>query len=115
MPVDAVVYTTVLTLIVFLLLCIPFIWNSTNFERGDSKSNRMAGGAAATLTGLLTLTIQYTIGPTHIWNGINYAKAFNTLLTAAGIGLLLLGVTLMGMMRINRARVVNHRLSNVRG
>jgi hypothetical protein len=115
MPVDAVVYTTVLTLIVFLLLRIPFIWNSVNFERGDSKSNRMSGGAAAILLGLLTLTIQYTMGPTHTWNGINYANAFNALLTAAGIGLLLLGVTLMGMIRINRARVVNRRFSDLRG
>jgi hypothetical protein len=113
MPVDAVVYMTVLTLIVFLLLRIPFIWNSANFEKGDGKSNRMAGGVAAILLGLLTLTIQYTMGPTHTWNGINYANAFNALLTAAGIGLLLLGATWMGMIRINRARVV-HRYSFLR-
>ena len=51
MPVDAVVYMTILTLIVFLLLRIPFIWNGSNFGRGDSKSNRMAGGAASILLG----------------------------------------------------------------
>src|SRR5512134_3295416 len=65
MPVDAVVYVTVLTLIVFLLFRIPFIWEGANFEKGDSQSNRLAGGAAAILLGLLTLTIQYTMGPTH--------------------------------------------------
>lgn len=91
MPVDAVVYTTVLTLAVFLLLRIPWIWQGVNFEKGASKSNKMAGGAAALLLGLLTLTIQYTMGPTHTWDGVNYANAFNAAMTVAGIGLLLLG------------------------
>jgi hypothetical protein len=107
MPVDAVVYVTVLTLAVFLILRIPLIWQGVNFEKGDRKSNRMAGGAAAILLGLMTLTIQYTMAPTHTWNGINYANAFNALLTAAGLGLLLLGGTWMGMIRIHRARVAN--------
>jgi hypothetical protein len=107
MPVDAVVYVTVLTLAVFLILRIPLIWQGVNFEKGDRKSNRRAGGAAAILLGLMTLTIQYTMAPTHTWNGINYANAFNALLTAAGLGLLLLGGTWMGMIRIHRARVAN--------
>jgi hypothetical protein len=106
MPVDAVVYVTALTLVVFLLLRIPSVWQGVNFEKGDSKSNRMAGGAAAILLGLMTLTIQYTMGSTHTWNGINYANAFNELLTAMGIGLLLLGARLIGVIRINRVRVV---------
>ena len=91
MPVDAVVYTTVLTLIVFLLLRIPFLWQGANFEKGDGKSNRMAGGAAAILLGLMTLTIQYTLGSTHTWNGVNYADAFNLVMTITGVGLLLFG------------------------
>lgn len=116
MPVDAVVYITVLTLAVFLLLRIPLIWQGANFEKGDSKSNRMAGGVAAILLGLMTLTIQYTMGPTHTWNSINYANAFNTLMISTGIGLLILGATLMGMIRINRARAVTGaRFSDLRG
>ena len=85
MPVDAVVYTTVLTLAVFLLFRIPTIWQGVNFEKGEGKGNRMAGGAAAFLLGLLTLTIQYTMGPTHTWGGMNYADAFNTFMTAIGL------------------------------
>lgn len=107
MPVDAVVYTTVLTLIVFLLLRIPFIWNHTNFEKGDTRSNRMAGGAAAILLGLMTLTIQYSMGPTHTWNSVNYANAFNEWMTAAGVGLLLVGFTCMGWLHMDRASVTD--------
>lgn len=111
MPVDAVVYTTVLTLIVFLLLRIPFIWNHTNFEKGDTRSNRMAGGAAAILLGLMTLTIQYSMGPTHTWNSVNYANAFNEWMTAAGVGLLLVGITGMGWFRVDRGRIMNRHSS----
>jgi len=89
MPVDAVVYTTVLTLIVFLLFRIPGIWQGVNFDKGGS--NRTAGGAAAIILGIMTLTVQYTMGSTHTWSGVNYADAFNTGMTLAGIGLLLLG------------------------
>ena len=90
MPVDAVVYTTVLTLAVFLLFRIPWLWQGVDFAKAKA-ANKKAGGAAAILLGLLTLTIQYTMGPTHTWGGVNYADAFNTSMTVIGIGLLLLG------------------------
>lgn len=92
-PVDQVVYTTVLTLIVFLLFRIPGIWQMVNFDKGGS--NRTAGGAAAILLGALTLTIQYTMASTHTWGGVNYADAFNTGMTVTGVGLLLLGAGIL--------------------
>jgi hypothetical protein len=97
MPVDAVVYTTVLTLIIFLLFRIPFIWQGVDFTKGDTKSNLPAGGAAAILLGILTLTIQYTMAATHTWGGVNYADAFNTSMTVIGVGLLVLGAGLFGV------------------
>lgn len=93
MPVDAVVYTTVLTLVVFLLFRIPFIWQGVNFDKGGGS--RTAGGAAAIILGFMTLTIQYTMGSTHTWGGVNYADAFNTVMTITGIGLLILGVGIL--------------------
>lgn len=94
MPVDAVVYTTVLTLVIFLLFRIPFIWQGINFDKGNTKSNLPAGGAAAILLGMMTLTIQYTMGATHTWGGVNYADAFNASMMVIGLGLLLLGAGL---------------------
>lgn len=94
MPVDAVVYTTVLTLVIFLIFRIPSIWQGVNFEKGNTKSNLPAGGAAAILLGIMTLTIQFTMGSTHTWGGVNYADAFNTSMTLIGLGLLLLGAGL---------------------
>jgi len=92
MPVDAVVYTTVLTLVVFLLFRIPGIWQGVNFEKGNAKSNRIAGGTASILLSMLTLTIQYTMGSTHTWNGVNYANAFNMLMTTTGLAMFMVGV-----------------------
>jgi hypothetical protein len=91
MPVDAVVYTTVLTLAVFLLFRIPWIWQGVDFAKASSSDNKKAGGTAAILLGLLTLTIQYTMGSTHTWGGVNYADAFNTSMTVIGIVCLLIG------------------------
>jgi hypothetical protein len=94
MPVDAVVYTTVLTLAIFLLFRIPSVWQGVDFTKAKSRDNIKAGGAAAILLGLVTLTIQYTIGPTHTWGGVNYADAFNTSMTMIGLACLLLGAGL---------------------
>lgn len=92
MPVDAVVYTTVLTLIIFLIFRIPSIWQAVDFSKGNARSNRPAGGTAAILLGLLALTIQYSMGSTHTWNGVNYADAFNLSMTVLGLACMALGV-----------------------
>jgi protein-S-isoprenylcysteine O-methyltransferase Ste14 len=94
MPVDAVVYTTVLTLVIFLIFRIPAIWQGVDFTRAKAEKNKPAGGVAAILLGILTLTIQYTMGPTHTFGNVNYADAFNTAMTFTGLGLLLLGIGL---------------------
>ena len=92
MPVDAVVYTTVLTLILFLIFRIPAIWQGVDFTKGSAKSNQSAGGMVSIVLGLLTLTIQYTMGSTHTWGGVNYADAFNFWMTVAGAACLIFGV-----------------------
>jgi hypothetical protein len=94
MPVDAVVYTTVLTLVIFLLFKIPAIWQGVDFAKAKTESNKKAGGVAAILLGIMTLTIQFTMGSTHTWGGVNYADAFNASMTLIGIGLLLFGAAL---------------------
>ncbi len=95
MPVDAVVYTTLLTLILFLLFRIPGIWQGVDFTKGSARSNKPAGGAAAILLGLLTLTIPYTMASTHTLDGTNYASAFEATTTIVGLGLMLGGAGLL--------------------
>ena len=90
MPVDAVVYTTILTLIFFLIIRIPSIWAAVNFEKETSDSKE-ASGAAAIVMGFLVLTIQYLMSSTHTIGGINYADAWHLVLNIIGGGLVVIG------------------------
>jgi len=97
MPVDGVVYTTVLTLIVFLLFRIPKVWQGVNYTSGGSgnKTGKMAAAITLLVTGILTLTVQYWAGPTHTWDGTNWAGAFLVTSTMLGLGQVLGGAVLL--------------------
>jgi uncharacterized membrane protein (UPF0136 family) len=97
MPVDAVVYVTVLTLVVFLLWRIPGIWKIVNFEKASQDKNLPRNAAAVMLwiTSLSVLTVQYWAGPTHMIAGINYADVWHVQLTMLGWGLMLFGFSLV--------------------
>ena len=97
MPVDGVVYTTVLTLIVFLLFRIPKIWQDVDYTSGGSDDNIGRTSAAITLlvTGFLSVTVQYWAGPTHTWDGTNWAGAFLVTTVMLGLGQLLGGTALL--------------------
>jgi len=86
MPVDMVVYTTVFTLLLFLLFRLPRIWQGVNFEKPQAQKNTANSAAAIALvaTGLLTLTIQWIMAPTHTIDGINYADVWHVALTLIG-------------------------------
>lgn len=94
MPVDLVVYTTIFTLVTFLLFRLPRIWQGVNFEKADKndRTGSNAAGIALITAGLLTLTIQFIMAPTHTIGGINYADAWYVGLTLVGTGLILSGV-----------------------
>ena len=91
MPVDGVVYTTVLTLIVFLLFRIPKIWQGVDYTSGgkDDTSGPVAAAITLLVTGILTLTVQYWAGPTHTWGGTNWAAAFEVTRILLGLSQLL--------------------------
>jgi hypothetical protein len=67
MPPDAVVSTTVLTLLVFLLLRLPALRQQVNFEREEEKAGRDFPAAAFTLIGcgLLALSAPMWAGASH--------------------------------------------------
>lgn len=90
MPVDMVVYVTLVTLVVFLLIRIPAVWQGVDFEKPERASGSGKGAAAAAMAacGLLALTIQFLMEPTHTIGGVNYADAWHITLTAIGATLL---------------------------
>jgi len=90
MPVDMVVYVTLVTLVVFLLIRIPAVWQGVDFEKPERAPGSGKGAAAAAMAacGLLALTIQFLMEPTHTIGGVNYADAWHITLTATGATLL---------------------------
>jgi hypothetical protein len=92
MPVDGVVYATILTAFIFLIFKIPGVWEKVDFTKGKRNDTELAGGAAAIVTGFLSLTIQYLMKSTHTINGVNYGDAFHITMTGLGSGLLFLGL-----------------------
>jgi hypothetical protein len=97
MPVDAVVYTTVLTLIVFLIFRIPKIWQGVDYTSGGfgDQTGKMAAAITLLVTGILTLTVQFWAGPTHTWDGTNWAAAFLLTSMLLGLGQVLGGAILL--------------------
>jgi hypothetical protein len=94
MPVDAVLYTNVMTLVIFLFFRIPGIWQGVDYEKpaSEKKSGKQAAAIALGATGLLALTIQFLMAPTHTIGGINYADVWHITLTIIGLALILGGV-----------------------
>jgi len=95
MPVDAVVYTTVLTLVIFLLFRIPPIWKGVDYSKAPRKEKKISTGVSSIIVGVLCLTIQFFMAPTHTWNGINYAAAYNTAMTLSALACGFIGLILL--------------------
>ena len=93
MPVDGVVYTTVLTLIIFLIFRIPGIWEKVDFTIAPKKDLNISGGAAAIVCGGLSLMFPFLMADTHTIDGVNYGDAFHLTTMGIGWGLILLGIS----------------------
>jgi hypothetical protein len=93
MPVDMVVYTTIVTLIVFLLFRIPGLWQGIGFEGAEGPrgiDGRLAAIALAAC-GVVTLGLPFLMAPTHTIAGVNYANVGHRAMTAIGLMLILAG------------------------
>jgi len=84
MPNDMRVYISLLTLIVFLVLRIPGVWNRSGMGQGDGDGGRLAAGISLFICGAAILTVQWWAGPTHTWNGVNFADAWHVQLAVLG-------------------------------
>lgn len=108
MPVDMVVYVTILTLLVFLLFRLPGLRQLVNYEKPKSEDDSGAKPAAIALglSGLLTLTIQFIMAPTHTIGGINYADAWHISLSLVGAALVISGAGWLVREKLAKTRQV---------
>lgn len=96
-PANVKFYLNVLTLVLFLVLRIPGIWNKLNFTNPGGKTETQTGvGLAAIVIGILTLTIFMWAGPSHTYFNQNWTYVLFLPLILAGSGSTLWGVWLVG-------------------
>jgi hypothetical protein len=91
-PNDIRFYLTLLTLVVFLLLRIPALWNQARLSGGGGSGSGTAAGLTLILTGTAILTVHLWAGATHIFGGTNFADVWHTQLAVAGWALVASGV-----------------------
>lgn len=96
MPTDMRLYVTLLALIILLILRIPGIWRGVNYDRKQrGSSGTLAGGVTALVMGVLTLTVQYWVGATHLFGGVNYADVWHIQLGVVGWAAVVAGAILI--------------------
>lgn len=95
MPVDGVVYTTTLTLLVFLIYRLPGVRDNIEIRNKEQSQSRISGGMSAIIVSAFLLSIQFLMAPTHTIQGTNYANAFETSLLTAGLSTAAGGLSLL--------------------
>ncbi len=105
MPTDPVVYMTLITLVLFLILRLPSIRERVDFEHpeGDSSINTLAAALTLLACGMLTLTVGVWAGPSHTFEAseINWANAWAVSTNTLGTLLLLSGGMILGLRRVS--------------
>ena len=102
MPTDLRLYVGGFTLIVFLFLRLPGIWQASGM--GDSASGSGAWqaptGVASIVMGLTVLTVPLWVGNSHTFDGFNWVHAWDWQLLLIGVALLLGGMALLAQRRL---------------
>jgi hypothetical protein len=102
MPNDMRVYISLITLVVFLVLRIPRIWSQAGIDGAGGDTGSLAAGASLFICGIAVLTVQWWAGPTHTFDGVNFADAWHVQLAVLGWGLVV--GSLAPLRRIIRGR-----------
>jgi hypothetical protein len=84
-PANFVLYTNILTLIVFLILRMPNYRDRVDFSSpGDSDTQSTASGLAAIFSGVLLLSVPMMVASTHIYEGNNWVDVLGTTISVGG-------------------------------
>jgi hypothetical protein len=103
-PANVKFFTNLLTLIIFLVLSAPGMKEKVDFSKGGGASEKGAGGMAAILVGVLTLSAFYWAAPSHTYQGVNWVELLDLSMFALGTGFLLLGFGLVASLAWAKAQ-----------
>lgn len=95
-PANVKLYINLITLILFIILRLPGVWEKINFSGpADKGENSLSGGLTAILSGTLILTTFIWSGPSHTYEGVNWVFVLDKLLLVSGVLSLLIGIGLI--------------------
>ena len=101
-PTNVRFYITVATLIAFIIVRLPGIWNKSGLGSGDSRGGSFTAptGMALLLTGALLLTAPMWASPEHVVDGINYVTTMQLPLLVDGLALTIAGAAIFFSRRL---------------
>ncbi len=97
-PANLKLYANALTLLVFLLIRLPGIWQRIGLESplGGERTGAVSG-VTAVIVGLLILTTSLWVGPSHVQEGVNWVHVLRMPLLVSGSVLFLVGGARIGV------------------
>jgi hypothetical protein len=96
-PANVKFLANALTLIVFLVIRIPSIWQHVDFTAQDDQiDGATAGGFAAIVAGLVVLSVPTWAGSSHTYQGTNWVLVLQRPLEITSLILLIGGALLLG-------------------
>ncbi len=101
-PTNIRFYITVATLIAFIIVRFPGIWNKSGLGSGKSSGGSFTAptGMALMLTGVMLMTAPMWASPEHVIDGFNYVTTLQVPLFIDGLGLTLAGAVIFFARRL---------------
>lgn len=105
-PTNIRFYLTTATLITFLIVRLPGIWNKSGLDKptGEPGSYSTPAGLAMFVCGLLIVTTPLWAGDAHTVDGFNYVLTMQGPLVVDGLAMVIAGIALLAVGRHRIAR-----------
>jgi hypothetical protein len=104
-PANVKFFANALTLVVFLLIRVPSIWQHVDFSAQEDRiDGATAGGLAAIVAGLIVLTVPSWAAPSHTYQGHNWVNVIEYPLNLVGTVLVIGGVLLLAWVGVSVVR-----------
>ncbi len=95
-PANVKFFVNAATLVLFLVIRVPSIWQHVDFSAPESRiDGATAGGLAAIVAGIIVMTVPTWAGPSHTYFGENWVNVLLGPVTLSGLTLTVVGLLVL--------------------